>query len=224
MHCRQRCEVSGISGISDREPGGPLRSHPLSVGPPCAFGQLRKFRYRNRRVGEPEPPARPVRIRAAGRAAQCLPHPFGLGSTIHRAAPRGSNATDRHYNQSAPASRTVVMIASFVFANICVPYRAPSGGSHGRRHHSLCLQARVPAMKLVQHQLTPGLTDASDHGHPRVVAGCPLARLEHNPSSWNQLDGLCLLQQASPVRANPIRWNRARFHLIGFRSKRHPFR
>jgi hypothetical protein len=42
--------------------------------------------------------------------------------------------------------------------------------------------------------------------------------LEHNPSSWNQLDGLCPVKQASPVRANPIGWNRSRFQPIGFRS------
>jgi len=44
------------------------------------------------------------------------------------------------------------------------------------------------------------------------------ARLEHSPPSWNQLGGLCPVQQASPERANPIRLNRERFNLIGFRS------
>lgn len=33
-----------------------------------------------------------------------------------------------------------------------------------------------------------------------------------------QLDPSCVLQHASPVRANAMRWNRVRFHLIAFRS------
>ncbi|HEY2231118.1 MAG TPA: hypothetical protein VGI22_25955, partial [Xanthobacteraceae bacterium] len=32
--------------------------------------------------------------------------------------------------------------------------------------------------------------------------------LKHNPSGWNQPDGLCPVKPASPVRANPIKWNR----------------
>src|SRR5579883_998108 len=36
------------------------------------------------------------------------------------------------------------------------------------------------------------------------------ARLEHIPSGRNRPDGICLLQQASSVRAFPFRWNRAR--------------
>ena len=34
--------------------------------------------------------------------------------------------------------------------------------------------------------------------------------LEHIPSGRNRPDGICLLQQISPVRAFPFRWNRAR--------------
>src|SRR5262245_3359403 len=30
---------------------------------------------------------------------------------------------------------------------------------------------------------------------------------------------MCPVKQIRPVRANPVRWNRARFHLTGFRSK-----
>jgi hypothetical protein len=42
--------------------------------------------------------------------------------------------------------------------------------------------------------------------------------LEHDRSSWNQLDPSCLLQHATPVRANAMRWNHMRFHLIAFRA------
>src|SRR5262249_16194180 len=55
-------------------------------------------------------------------------------------------------------------------------------------------------------------------GMTGLLVGFADASLEHNPSSWNQLDGLCPVKQTSPVRANPIRGNRPRFPLIGFRS------
>jgi hypothetical protein len=42
--------------------------------------------------------------------------------------------------------------------------------------------------------------------------------LEHIPFGWNQPNGICLLQQLTPVRAFPVRWNRTRFHLTGNRS------
>jgi hypothetical protein len=44
--------------------------------------------------------------------------------------------------------------------------------------------------------------------------------LEHIPSGRNRPDGICLLQQLSPVRAFPMGWNRLRFHPIGNRSSR----
>jgi hypothetical protein len=36
-----------------------------------------------------------------------------------------------------------------------------------------------------------------------------ISGLEHIPSGRNRLDGICLLQQIPPVRAFPLRWNRA---------------
>jgi len=44
------------------------------------------------------------------------------------------------------------------------------------------------------------------------------ARLEHDGSGWNQPDPSCPVEPRSPVRANGMRWNRTRFHLIPFRS------
>ena len=117
-------EVSGVSGVSDREPCGPLRSHPLSVGPPCDFGQLRYLRYRNR-PRRTAGATHPVRRQAAGRAARCLPQPFGLGSTMHRAATRGSNATGRLYNYSALSSITALMIRPVSFSRLLGLRRGP---------------------------------------------------------------------------------------------------
>jgi hypothetical protein len=54
-----------------------------------------------------------------------------------------------------------------------------------------------------------------------LVIGCIL---EHIPFGWNQPNGMCPLKPASPVRAFPVRWNRARFHLTGNRSRRSIFR
>jgi hypothetical protein len=71
------------------------------------------------------------------------------------------------------------------------------------------------------------MSDAS--GTP-PVARLYFAWLEHIPSGRNRPDGICLLQQISPARAFPLRWNRAsgpmgqvtivwaRFHLSGNRS------
>src|SRR6266540_3152230 len=42
------------------------------------FGQLRWFRYWNRRIEEPKPRGRPVRRQAAGTAARGRPRPFGF--------------------------------------------------------------------------------------------------------------------------------------------------
>ena len=62
---------------------------------------------------------------------------------------------------------------------------------------------------------------ADPHRFRRVslFSAGPVRSLEHDGSSWNQLDPSCLLQHASPVRANAMRWNRVRFHLIAFRSR-----
>jgi hypothetical protein len=52
----------------------------------------------------------------------------------------------------------------------------------------------------------------------RVPRALDLLYLKHIPSGWYQPDGMYPVGSASPVRAIPIRWNRARFHLIGIRS------
>ena len=57
----------------------------------------------------------PVRMQAAGRAARCLPHPFGLGSTMHRATTRGGNATGRIITKVHIMSRTAVSGSQFRF-------------------------------------------------------------------------------------------------------------
>jgi len=157
-------EVSGVSGVSDREPGSPSRSHPLAVGSPSEFGQLRSFRYRNCRVGEPERRARPVRMQAAGRAVRCLPHPSGLGSTMHRATTRGSNATGRHYNSSAHRVNNCGRGSQFRFREF---FRTVEGvhlaGSSGPRRHSLCRRARVPAMLSSQRGASTGNSPRNGH-------------------------------------------------------------
>src|ERR1700740_467989 len=42
--------------------------------------------------------------------------------------------------------------------------------------------------------------------------------LEHDGFGWNQPNPSCPVEPRSPVRANGMRWNRTRFHLIPFRS------
>jgi hypothetical protein len=49
--------VQEVSGVSDREPGGPWKPHPLSVGPLANFSHFRYF------PTDPPTPAKPLNSR-----------------------------------------------------------------------------------------------------------------------------------------------------------------
>ena len=115
MHCRQRCE--------DFPPFPPFPPAVFSLAPSSClsgcrveFGQLRYLRYRNRPHRRAAAPARPAGCKAAGRAVRGACRAlFDLGSTMHRAGTRVSNATGRYYNSSAQMSSTVVKGRQFRF-------------------------------------------------------------------------------------------------------------
>jgi hypothetical protein len=48
---------------------------------------------------------------------------------------------------------------------------------------------------------------------------CRHPDLEHDGFGWNQPNPSCPVEPRSPVRANGMRWNGTRFHLIPFRSR-----
>jgi len=98
-----------------------------------------------------------------------------------------------------------------------------------------------PLANLKPAGFAPGVLAGIDAGlaviasdRPQSIGGCRRAKcpsaasefarchaqgaVKHDGFSWDQLNPSCLLQHVTPLRANEMRWNRMRFHLISFRS------
>jgi hypothetical protein len=83
----------------------------------------------------------PDRMQAAGRAARCRPQPFGLGSTMHRAATRGRNATGRHYNHSVSLVKNCSQVRPVSFSRLFGLRRAPRLAGRTGDHTTPCVAA-----------------------------------------------------------------------------------
>jgi hypothetical protein len=116
MHCRQRCERFPAFPVFPTEGLVALRNRtPYRLGLMPSSDSYASFATGIAASMSRAPsPSRPDASSRTGRA-RCLPRPFGLGSTIHRAATRRSNATDRYYNSSILMSRTAVRDRQFRF-------------------------------------------------------------------------------------------------------------
>jgi hypothetical protein len=137
MHCRQRCErfpafpafpTEGLVALRNRTPYG--------LGLIASSDSYASFATGIAASMSRAPS--PFRPDASGRTgrARCLRRPFGLGSTMHRAATRGSNATGRYYNSSVLVSRTAVRGHPFRFPDFLGSPRL--AGRTG--DHALCCQ------------------------------------------------------------------------------------
>ena len=115
--------------------------------------------------------ARPVRMQAAERDARCLPHPFGLGSTMHTAETRRSNATGPLYNYSALQSITVIMISQFRFRDFWRSIEGPIWR---------VVRATTPSLVSLRPSASNAFKPASLLAQPRSCR--TLTRLNTNPS------------------------------------------
>ena len=155
----------------------------------------------------------PLRRRTGGGAARHGPAhapPQARNRAAHFLGDRRSGAHGNRHSHAAEPRRTRVDCRH---DRLCQPQRL------SRWFHSRFASVRRRRLDSLAQGARPECRQPRSGQRPFHPATAP-SILKHNPSSWNQLDGLYLLQHTSPVRANPPRWNRSRFHLSGFRSRR----